>query len=664
MHWWQRNTLRLWQNNIRETDGNLDVDRLVENLKSFHVNTLMLNTGGIVAFYPTALEGQYRCAGQTKDLIGEAVEKCHANGIRFVARFDFSKVDDSVWQRHPDWCYRSADGRSIHYNGTAATCPNGHYQRQVALDILSEVMDRYPIDGVFFNMFGYQSRDYSGNVYGPCHCEGCRNRFRALYGHDLPTAENPADPVWQEYLAFQRLTVRELLEGIHGHVKGRNPEIAISTYDEYCVDIVRKESNTELNRPLPRWAYSASENVQSLEDSWADKLVSNCCINAVGLDVRFMGVGEHEVTARLYENIAAGSGLDFCIIGNFDDYPDPANYDGVRRVFAFHAANERYFGALASVAQVGLVKPDRRAGAAQRDEYHGLFRMLKEGHIPFDVLHQENLPAALQGRQYKAILLPDVRGLDAAGEGALLTAQAGGTALVATGRAGTEGADPDFARKAFGIAGRQAVEDVRSSYLHVDDRTAFPSFPCAKWVFLAGEFDALTGEAGTVGLLPHQSAGRYGPPERCGGHTPTGLFGAMHRPGPAEGWTIPWGPGRLYLRHGYAEHRDIVLDILRSLLPAPVLASDAPSQVELFLHRVEDGLLLQAINLTGFDGTAWHAPLPVGPFTVRVGLPVAAGRALTDGRAVVVASDGDGAVVTIDHLGSYEAIVLTDDGQR
>ena len=32
MHWWMRNNLRLWQNNIMETDGNLDVDRLIEGV--------------------------------------------------------------------------------------------------------------------------------------------------------------------------------------------------------------------------------------------------------------------------------------------------------------------------------------------------------------------------------------------------------------------------------------------------------------------------------------------------------------------------------------------------------------------------------------------------------------------------------------------------------
>ncbi|MCM2677947.1 hypothetical protein [Alkalicoccobacillus plakortidis] len=116
------------------------------------------------------------------------------------------------------------------------------------------------------------------------------------------------------------------MDRIHELVKRINPHIAISTYNDHKVDIVRNESNTKLTRPHPVWLYSSSENVKSVEDTWEDKLISNCCINAVDLQYRFMGVSKEEVSIRLYESIASGSGLDFCIIGVFDGYSDRRNF--------------------------------------------------------------------------------------------------------------------------------------------------------------------------------------------------------------------------------------------------------------------------------------------------------------------------------------------------
>jgi hypothetical protein len=67
----------------------------------------------------------------------------------------------------------------MRFNGTVATCVNGLYQQDKSLDILREALTRYPIDGVFFNMFGYQTRDYSGRVFG---CAGVRPAGRGFMG--------------------------------------------------------------------------------------------------------------------------------------------------------------------------------------------------------------------------------------------------------------------------------------------------------------------------------------------------------------------------------------------------------------------------------------------------------------------------------------------------
>ncbi len=169
-------------------------------------------------------------------------------------------------------------------------------------------------------MFGYQTRDYSGTYYGRCYCDNCQRQFNEKFGLPIPHPNEDDESILRAYREFQDETTKEMLDRIHALVKGKRPDIAIATYHHHKVDIVKHESNTALFRPLPKWIYSASENVKSTQDTWHDKCVSNICINAVDLSHRFVGVSEYEVAIRLYQSIASGSGLSFCIIGVFTDY--------------------------------------------------------------------------------------------------------------------------------------------------------------------------------------------------------------------------------------------------------------------------------------------------------------------------------------------------------
>ena len=56
------------------------------------------------------------------------MERCHEKGIKVIARTDFSKIPVAIFERHPDWAYRHADGTELNYNGYVQTCLNGGYQ--------------------------------------------------------------------------------------------------------------------------------------------------------------------------------------------------------------------------------------------------------------------------------------------------------------------------------------------------------------------------------------------------------------------------------------------------------------------------------------------------------------------------------------------------------
>jgi len=675
MAWWEDNRLRLIQNNLREIDADLDADRLVKQLQEFGANTWMMNAGGIFAYYPTALEDHYVTSYLRKDLLGEAVEAAHRAGMRFIARFDFSKAHESIYGRHPEWFYRTHAGEAVNYHGIVHTCLNGYYQQEYSLLIIEEVLKKYPVDGIFFNMFGYQTKDYSGVDYGMCYCDNCKTRFREMYGMELPEPGDANGPARQAYTEFKERTSGLILEKIAAHAKSINPNVAICTYHHDHVDIIRKESNTALTRPHPVWQYTTADNVMSTEHSWPDKLVSNCSINAIDLQYRFTGVSPHETEIRLYTSIAAGSGLDFCIIGVFDGYPDRTNFDAVKQAFQFHREHEALFGSLGSMADVALLRPDAFNGSAMQ-EYRGLFKMLKERHVQFDAVELAALsdhPEALD--HVRLILLPGIQKLSEETIALLERLQRTGTKLIATGSALRS--DPEALKRLFGIKVEDTVSNTHAAYVKIDDRDIFTGLPGKDWVVVDGRFDRIASVDGErhVRLLPFVEPALFGPPERSFGHTGGSSFGCFVRHGHAtiDGgkpelaelaayW--PWEPGKLYYKHGFADYRELMVSLLEHLGESFSLGTTAPPSVEIYANRLpEGGLLVQLINLSGFNGVTYDAPLPIHSIRVRLknvgDRDWAGGIALKSNRATPLIVDSDGSVsFTLPELTVYEAVHL------
>jgi len=681
MAWWKTNRLRLIQNNLREIDADLDVDELIRELISFEANVWMMNAGGIFAFYPSKLEYHYVTPYLRKDLLGEAVRKAHDRGIRFIARFDFSKAHESIFEKRPEWFYRTAAGEAVRYHGVVHTCLNGDYQQEYSLRMIDEVLANYPVDGVFFNMFGYKTTDYSGKEYGICHCGNCRDRFRAMYGLSLPASADPNDPAFEAYRSFQRETTRDMLEKIHGLVKGRNPDVAICTYHPHRVDIVRKESNTALSRPHPVWLYSASENVMTVEHSWAEKLISNCSINAIDLQWRFTSVSEHETAIRLYESMAAGSGLDFCIIGRFEGYPDNTTLETAKRLFRHHRKHEALYAELEPIADVALLKPMGDDKAAMK-EYFGIFKMLKEAHVPFKAVELEAVgddPEALEG--VKAIVLPGVQRLTDAQERTLEERRRAGAHLVGTGRALCEA--PERLRRLFRASLEGTLTDTDAAYVAIDDRDMFRSVPATReWAIVSGPFALLAYPEGGAAeprtrverYLPLVSPSTFGPPERAYGHRVEGVHYGLGVAEPDDGGgaalLYAWEIGALFLRHGYEDHLHALVDALRALSGGAFsLETDAPACVETFLGCLPDGsLLAQFINLSGFNGVTYRAPLPIERIRATVRGPAAAGAAaahrLDDADGAIALELADGGVrFAVGRLEQYEAVVIRKGGE-
>lgn len=625
LEWWKANNLRVIQTNLPAYEAaTLDPDSLVADLVHFSANTLIINAGGIMAFYPTKLEYHYPNPYMKENMLGDVIKKCHENGIRVIVRFDFSRAHKTVFEKHPDWFYISPEGERITNEDLYTISINAPYEQEQLYNIVEEVIDLYPIDGVFINMPGYQTRNpYIGKYYGIDQNPYDKKRFAEYSGGlELPRVEDRNDPIFRKYEEFKKFTADDIIRRLNLLVKSKNKHIAICTYSEDNVDIIRHESQTNT---LPYWPYNASDNVNNTRHSYPDHIVSNSSIQQISFQSRYNAVEPEEVLIRLYENIANGSGLDLSLMGDFREYEDERNFGVFREIYAFHKKYEPYFGNYTSPAKVAVIAPGSWPSGDAAQEYRGIQLMLKESHIQFDIIedsqigHQEKTMG-----KYKLIILPEILRLDPGSLEALARLAKNGANILATNRSLSD--HPTTLAELFGATIKELNHDGAGFYLQPDNKNLFTRFEKQSllfWKFNLGLHD-FTGANETE--LPILTPGIPGPPEIIGGHQATGYDAVgIKNHGKSKAVLMPINVGKLYFLHGYEQHKNLVLDLIDHVYPEAnqLIRTNAHPRVEVILQdfakntpenyskKVNDGKILHLVNLTGFSGNTYFSPLPV-----------------------------------------------------
>ena len=275
--WWMREPIRWVQTNLRETDAALEPKKFVAQIAAFDANVLLMAMGGISAFYPSRVQYHYVSPYIPKghDTFGEVLKEAHARGIRIVGRFDLSKTCKDAYDAHPEWFFKKANGDPVVYNGTYQACVNGEWYREKAIEILNEALEKYDVDGLFFNMFSNPASDYSGNPLGICQCDNCKRLFRARFRRDLPARP---DRDYQEFLRDATITMSKTIRDL---IKSKRPQAALVGTSPEITDMVFSESNTAVRRPLPLWPYASSDNVGRARNTYPEKMAINQCMSFI-----------------------------------------------------------------------------------------------------------------------------------------------------------------------------------------------------------------------------------------------------------------------------------------------------------------------------------------------------------------------------------------------
>ena len=626
--WWNRAPYRLVQTNLRETDASMDTDAYVQSIVDASANVVLINVGGIVANYPTNLPFQYRNPFMKSDLVGELVKKLHNRGIKVIGRFDFSKINETLAAKRPEWLYVGTDGKHVNYNGQVHTCINGGYQQEYSKKILQEALTTYPLDGVFFNMIGYTTSDYSGVYHGICQCENCKKRFYDSTGHNLPVKANLSDPAFREYNAFKKSTAEKLFKEIGQHIKLLNPRLMINTYAEAGVDMIASESSASISDEY-EWNYSAADNVKRVLGSYKDRSPGNLLIYFQDIGFRHIGTSPNLAKVWMLENMLHGAPLGFVVIGTLVNYEDQIFIPTLNDLYGFHKANEKLFTNLQPLSNVALIR-------GSGDEYRGMIKLLTEEHIVYDVIEPsvagtQRTPRTLE--EYDLVILPNLEDMDDRLVNVIDDYVKEGGNILVTGAASTRdgsGKPMNAIRlRALGVTpSYESLNRAKSTYLKVSDddkahlgREEFKDFSIMMMYsdFLKVKIRS-DSASGMLRLLPQTM---FGPPEKSY-FTPdeiTDVPGAVvNHYGKGRSVFIPWQLGSLYHLKGNYMHRALFTGAVKNILKVDrTVITNASTLIEIshMANRNDAFEWIGMINHSGQMGGSYREPVSIHNTNIR-----------------------------------------------
>jgi Hypothetical glycosyl hydrolase 6 len=464
---WYRRAYRWGQTNITEKDPvRYDIAWWREYWKRTHTQAVIINAGGIVAYYPSKFRLHHRAEFlDGRDLFGELTKAAHADGLFVMARMDSNRAAEDFYQAHPDWFARDREGTPYRAADKYVACINSAYYDEYLPGLLREIIERSRPDGFTDNSWAGLGRD---NI---CFCASCDRKFRARTGKALPQQVDWDDPAYREWIMWsyaRRIEVWELNNRTTrdaggpdciwaGMNSGSVTSQARSFRDlrEICrradimmLDHQRRDDDTGFQQNG-----DTGKRVHGLL-GW-DKLAPE------SMAMYQSGPGYYRVAAKpaaearmwMIAGIAGGIQPWWHHVGAYHE--DRRMYRTAEPVMQWWKANERYLIDRKPVASVGLVWSQRNTDFFGRDEaadrvdapYTGFMHALVRARIPYLPVHVDEIER--NSANLRLLILPNIGALsDAQAESLRRFVQNGGS-VFATGHTGlyNEWGDPrpDFA---------------------------------------------------------------------------------------------------------------------------------------------------------------------------------------------------------------------------
>lgn len=424
---WYRTMRRCGQINYNERDPlTIDPEAWADYWASLKVDAVLVNGGGIVAFYPSEVPYHHRSQFLgTRDLFGEMVAAMKRRGMRAVARMDCNLAYEDALKAHPEWFERNPDGSPRPHGDSPwlfATCMFSTYFSEHMPAIYREINQHYPVDGFFTN--GWPST----GAPRVCYCENCRRLFENLGGAP-PTETDASNPLYRNYYRAHLDRVLEIWRLWDNIARERNPQSVYvgnlgggldTVKDLKQISRVAAWFNADhqgRSGETPIWNCTQQGRVaRSVMQGRTITNVAGAYSNAQPT-WRHVSKAPVELTLWLAQSTASGMVPWFHWLGGS---PEDNRWREVgHSFFNWLAANETHFRHRSSIADLAVLYPQRTVAFYSRPEsrrprhrggpvdyLEGLYYALLEGRFVFDFLHEGNLDAPIP-QKYRALLVPN-----------------------------------------------------------------------------------------------------------------------------------------------------------------------------------------------------------------------------------------------------------------
>lgn len=681
--WYQR-TRRWGQTNITELDPTrYDIEWWRAYWKRTHIQGVITNAGGIVAYYPSRFPLHYRAHHLGgRDLFGELTEAAHEDGLAVLARMDSNRTTKGFYELHPEWFTRDANGEPYQTGDIYITCIFSDYYEEFLSGILREIAEKYQPEGFTDNSWSGLSRERI------CRCESCARAFRDTQGTALPTAVDWDSPVYRAWIRWnydRRLEIWDFFNKVTQSAGGPdclwlgmnsgNVRTQSSRFQDHKALLERSE--------ILMLDHQARVGMSGFQDNgdagklihglmgW-EKLVPESMAQYQSRTPTFRLVSKPAPESHMWmaEGYAGGIQPWWHFISAYHE--DRRQYRTPVPLLQWHAAHEEYLLNREPVASIGLVWSQENNDFYGRDNakeqvempYYGMVQALIRARIPYLPIHADHIARAIasDGNQLTTLILPNMGALsDEQVQSVYDFVQAGGN-LVVTGQSslydewGMRRADfaladvlgvhtTDSQLGSRPLSGINWVDYSSHSYLRLSPELRAqvdgpksgeePPITGTRHETLAGfdETDIISfggrlevvqvDEEATVPLtlIP---AFPIHPPEFVWMREPVTDYAALVLRTMVTGSRIAYFPAdidRLFAQQNQPDHGDLLANVVRWATQDQIpLRVDGPGFIDCHLYQQPGRMVLHLVNLTGTDQLPLHEHVPVGPFQVAVQL--------------------------------------------
>ncbi len=694
----------LWgQTNLTEDDPEkCDLGFWIDYWKKTGVEGIIINCGGIVSYYQSRFEMQYKAAMLgDKDYFGEWNKAAREAGLAVVARMDINATTKKMYLENPSWYCVDKEGNPILSQGRYVACVNGGYYQKFLPRVFEEIIEKYHPNGFADNSWAGLTRATI------CYCDNCRRKFREECGLDLPEKVDWENPTYRRWVRWNyELRVRNW---------NFYNEVTRSAGGEDCrwfgmlnADPFDTGGRFYDIRKLAEHSEFIFCDHQGREDHYGfeqNSVNGNLFRMIAGEDVtvaesmahyykgvrtfRLSAAPRQEVRNWMLSGVSGGIAPWYHFVGG--QTADRRKFEISDDLYRWLGERKLYLSNRRNCASIGLVWNQESAVYYGRDKgkvysgypFYGFAKALSKAGIPFVPIHADDLDKYAD--RLEVLILPNVAILSREQEEKVICCLEAGKGLVMTCVTGLMDEDGEERveegllwhylglKKTGGMIG--AGDDTKADWMHHDAHN---------YMKVDGKCQLLEGLENTD-ILPF--GGRVVRTESCGS-----LKQAMHLiPSfpiypPEFAWIreedehfamvytgtlssgarvvyMPADLDRCYMQYVLPDLGKLLENAVRYAADGRIpVQVEALGQVHLDAYMQEDRLILHLLNFCGCDGPIGSVVenLPVGPVKIRIQKDVADREAvslITD-RKFHICRDGNEFCISLDRLEEQEMLLM------